>query len=243
MRMLARVASLLAAGWLTSSLHGAENSSLASFNGDYSAGTTKISDGQATPVKGSAKVLFSTVSTGRQSKLKIHATIELPDDDRKLSSTVMFRRKHRARISNLAPGLDDGHIAEGTYHASPSRIHAEFPFVVGSATGRAVLDIRLIRRPPRLPDPGRSKTVLQRVQTSPSPGRSRLHPRIVMPCCFMYLPPRVGIARFANFVGLEKYDLRESFVRIDARGQRRGCSKSPGSRGLPTPARRGSRSR
>jgi hypothetical protein len=57
---------------------------------------------------------------------------------------VVFREEHVAAISNLAPGIDDGHsVDEGSYGVGARSIRAEFPYVFGTTPGSVSLFIRI----------------------------------------------------------------------------------------------------
>jgi hypothetical protein len=152
MRSLIFPTMLLAAAFTAFSLHGADVSPFANFAGSYSKhGTVKISEGGGTAASGKVQQNFHIGSTGESARLKITGTIEFDGATRPFSATYIFKRRNGggidvAAISNLAPGLDDGHASEGTYAVFPRKITADVPFVFGTTTGKATLLLRLKKR-------------------------------------------------------------------------------------------------
>jgi len=136
------------------SLHGAETSPFANFAGRYSKhGLVNISDGHGTTATGKARQTFHVAASGESARLKITGSIKLGGATRPFTVTYIFKRRDAdgidvAAISNLAPGLDDGHATDnGAYNLGPRTILAEAPFVSGTTTGTASLFVRLKKRP------------------------------------------------------------------------------------------------
>ena len=131
-----------------SSLHGAEVSAFANFQGDYlKHGTVKISDGDGTAATGETTMQFTIGSTGKRARLKITGAIEFNGATRPFSAICIFKPKNIVALSNLAPALDDSRSAEGTYTLAPRKIIANAPFIFSTTTGTGTLLIRLKKRP------------------------------------------------------------------------------------------------
>ncbi len=149
MRKFAPLFALLAAVALVASpLRGQEVGAFANFKGEYLRhGTVKITDGGGTSVTGKVKIRFIIATTGVKARLRISGTIKFKGALRSFSTGCIFKPKNIAVLTNVAPALDDGRGAKGTYASSPRKITADVPFVFGTTTGKGTLLLRLKKRP------------------------------------------------------------------------------------------------
>jgi hypothetical protein len=106
-----------------------------------------ISDGAATTNGDKVKMRFKIASTGERARLKISGIVHLEGAIRPFSALYIFKSTGIVAISNLAPAIDDGHAAEGTYTVFPRKITAETPFTFGTTAGKGTIQLRLKKRP------------------------------------------------------------------------------------------------
>jgi hypothetical protein len=122
--------------------------SLEAFRGTYNrGGTMKITDGGAASGEGTAQLFFRIGSHKANGRLNITGKLIQGDTERPVAVSYLFKINRVAAISNLAPGIDDGRNAKGTFRAGRRRITARVPFALGTVSGMATLSLRLRARP------------------------------------------------------------------------------------------------
>lgn len=143
----------LFAATLAFSLQAEDAAPFANFQGDFSRhGVVKVSGGNGAAASGRIKQRFHVGADGQSARLSITGAITLGGAKRAFSAVYVFRRPadggiRVAAVSNLAPGIDDGHAADdGSYTVTPASIRAGIPFVLGTTTGTAALLVQIKRR-------------------------------------------------------------------------------------------------
>jgi hypothetical protein len=113
------------------------------FAGDYTKhGHVTVSDGAGLSGSGRVRLYVHRTGNGRSARVILRGTLKIEGAVRPFSSVVVLGKDNSAIVSNLAPGVDDGHIAKkGSYSAGASRIHAQTSFVLNTTEGEAAFVI------------------------------------------------------------------------------------------------------
>jgi len=132
------VAALMSAG-------AAEPPRVAPFLGKFlRSGKATVSNGDGIIGRGRSQVRFTSTSDGGVARLRISGSLRIEGTPRSFTNIILFKKEALAALSNLAPGIDDGHVAdEGSYRAGTRSIRVSFPFRVGTTTGSAEIFLRL----------------------------------------------------------------------------------------------------
>lgn len=111
--------------------------------GSYSkAGRATVSGGFS--ARGKCRIKLVPTADGAGARLRITGDFVLDGARRSFSNVVVLRRENVAAISNLAPGIDDGHAVEdGAYEVSPRSIRVSFPFFLNTTQGNVSLLVRV----------------------------------------------------------------------------------------------------
>jgi len=146
MRTLRFFLFLLVAG--TVPVVAAESSSFSELTGNYTLhGSVILKQSGATLGAGKATLRFAVSKSGEVAHLTVSGRLRINGATRPFTETVTFGKDGLARISNLAPGFEDGLSADGTYSLiSPLRVAASFPFTIRTTSGAVAIQAWVKKR-------------------------------------------------------------------------------------------------
>jgi hypothetical protein len=146
MRTLRFFLFLLVAG--TAPVMAAESSTFGELAGHYALhGSVTLKQSGATLGTGKATLQFAVSKSGEVARLTVSGRLRINGATRPFTETIIFGKDGLARVSDLAPGVEDGLSAEGTYSlVSPLRVTASLPFTIRTTSGVVSVLARVKKR-------------------------------------------------------------------------------------------------
>jgi hypothetical protein len=128
----------------------ADPSPFRNLEGSFRKGGRVEISGAGVAARGKCRLVLHITDNGRSARLSIRGELVVNGAKRGFRNVIVFRGNGISAISNLAPGLDDGHsVEDGSYRVSPRSINAAFPVSSGTTAGEATIFIRKKSSPRR----------------------------------------------------------------------------------------------